>query len=68
MPFEGENEMTEIIAEQEIRTDIPHPRNSLYTRCIKRVLDIVLSGMAILVLSPVLLILMLLELKGGAKA
>ena len=62
MPFEGENEMTEIIAEQEIRTDIPHPRNSLYTRCIKRVLDIVLSGMAILVLSPVLLILMLLEL------
>ena len=54
--------MAESKAEQEIRTDIPHPRNTIYTRCIKRVLDVLLSGMAILVLSPVLLILMLQEL------
>ena len=54
--------MAENTAQQEIRTDIPHPKDTLYTRCIKRVLDILLSGSAILVLSPVLLILMLLEL------
>ena len=54
--------MAENTAQQEIRTDIPHPKDTLYTRCIKRVLDILLSGIAILVLSPVLLILMLLEL------
>ena len=54
--------MAEMKAQQEIRTDIPHPKNTLYTRCIKRLLDIVLSGTAILVLSPVLLVLMLLEL------
>lgn len=46
----------------EIRTDIPTPKNSFYSKYIKRLLDIVLSGMAILVLSPVLLIICLLEL------
>ena len=50
------------IPKAEIRTDIPHPKNTIYTRCIKRVLDVVLSGTAIVVLSPVLLVLMLLEL------
>ena len=54
--------MAEVKAQQEIRTDIPHPKNTIYTRCIKRVLDVVLSGTAIVVLSPVLLTLMLLEL------
>ena len=54
--------MAEAKVEQEIRTDIPHPKNTIYTRCIKRVLDVVLSGTAIVVLSPVLLTLMLLEL------
>ena len=46
----------------EIRTDIPTPKNSFYTKFVKRFLDILLSGLAILVLSPVLLIIMLLEL------
>ena len=54
--------MAEAKVQQEIRTDIPHPKNTIYTRCIKRVLDVVLSGTAIVVLSPVLLVLMLLEL------
>ena len=46
----------------EIRTDIPTPRQTLYSRYIKRLLDILLSGLAILVLSPVLLVITLLEL------
>ena len=46
----------------EIRTDIPTPKSSIYSKYIKRLLDIVLSGMAILVLSPVLLIICILEL------
>ena len=46
----------------DIRTDIPTPKNSLYSQYIKRLLDIVLSGMAILCLSPVLLIIAVLEL------
>ncbi len=47
---------------QKPRTDIPTPRNSLYSRYIKRFLDIVLSGLAIIVLSPVLLVIAVLEL------
>ncbi len=55
--------MSEKVAENmEIRTDIPTPRNSVYSRYIKRLLDIILSGLAILVLSPVLLIIVILEL------
>lgn len=46
----------------EIRTDIPTPKRSLYSMFIKRFLDIVLSGMAIIVLSPLLLIICLFEL------
>lgn len=46
----------------EIRTDIPTPKNSIYSKYIKRLLDILLSGLAILVLSPVLLIICILEL------
>ncbi len=46
----------------EIRTDIPVPKNTIYSRYIKRMLDIILSGGAILVLSPVLLIICVLEL------
>ena len=46
----------------EIRTDIPTPKKSLYSRYIKRLLDIILSGAAIFVLSPVLLIIVILEL------
>ena len=46
----------------EIRTDIPKPRRTFYTVFFKRFLDILLSGMAILILSPVLLIIALLEL------
>ena len=48
--------------EMKIRTDIPHPRNTIYSNYIKRLLDIVLSGMAILILSPVFLIICVLEL------
>lgn len=54
--------MTDTAQQMEIRTDIPTPKNSLYSRYIKRLLDILLSGMAILVLSPVLLIISILEL------
>lgn len=45
-----------------IRTDIPTPKNSVYSKYIKRLLDIILSGMAIIVLSPTLLIIVILEL------
>ena len=47
---------------KEIRTDIPIPKDSFYTRYGKRFLDIVLSGGAIVVLSPFLLIICILEL------
>lgn len=50
------------VAEMKIRTDIPTPRNSIYTKYIKRLLDVILSGGAILVLSPVLLIIAAMEL------
>ncbi len=46
----------------EIRTDLPTPKKSLYSRYIKRLLDILLSGMAILILSPILLAIIILEL------
>lgn len=46
----------------EIRTDLPTPKDSFYTRYVKRFLDIILSGSAILVLSPLLLVICLLEL------
>ncbi len=45
-----------------IHTEIPHPRKTVYSQYIKRLLDIVLSGLAIVVLSPLLLILCGLEL------
>lgn len=53
---------SERVEQTEIRTDIPVPRNSIYTRVIKRFLDILTSLVAIIVLSPVLLILSILEL------
>ena len=53
---------TEIRDYTVVRTDIPKPKNSLYSRYIKRLLDIILSGMAILVLSPVLIVICILEL------
>lgn len=42
--------------------EIPRVRNTIYTKYIKRLLDIVLSGMAIVVVSPLLLVLTFLEL------
>lgn len=45
-----------------IRTDIPHPRNTIYSKYVKRFLDILLSGIAIIILSPVLLVIAILEL------
>jgi len=45
-----------------IHTEIPVPRKTLYSKYIKRLLDIILRGGAILVLSPVLLVICLLEL------
>ena len=50
------------IDESIIRTDIPKPRKTFYSQYIKRFLDVVLSGLAIVVLSPVLLIIAVLEL------
>lgn len=48
--------------QMEIRTDIPKPKQTIYSKYIKRLLDIILSGGAILVLSPVLLIIVILEM------
>lgn len=48
--------------QQVVRTDIPTPKNSIYSKYIKRLLDILLSGFAIVVLSPVLLVICILEL------
>lgn len=45
-----------------IHTEIPHPRKSFYSKYAKRALDVLLSGFAIIVLSPVLLLLCVLEL------
>lgn len=45
-----------------IHTEIPVPRKTIYSKYIKRLLDIILSGCAILVLSPVLLVICVLEL------
>ncbi len=42
--------------------EIPTPKVSFYTKYVKRFLDIILSGMAIIVLSPVYIIIALLEL------
>lgn len=41
---------------------IPKPRKSFYTKYIKRLLDIIISGIAILLLSPVFLVIIILEL------
>lgn len=55
--------MNNVSVEQNgVRTDIPTPKNTIYSKYIKRLLDIVLSGGAILVLSPVLLVIVILEL------
>lgn len=54
--------MPENVTEMEIRTDIPNPKNSIYSKYIKRFFDIFLSGCAILVLSPVLLVIAVLEI------
>lgn len=48
--------------QMEIRTDIPTPKKSFYAQYGKRFLDILLSSLAILVLSPVLLVICILEL------
>lgn len=45
-----------------IHTEIPHPKKTLYSKYIKRILDIVLSGTAIILLSPLLALLCILEL------
>lgn len=42
--------------------NLPRPKNSVYTRYIKRVLDIFLSLIAIIILSPVYIIIYILEL------
>ena len=48
--------------DQIIHTEIPHPRKTIYSKYIKRLLDVVLSGLAIIVLSPLFLVLCILEL------
>ena len=45
-----------------IHSEIPSPRKTIYSKYIKRLLDIVLSGCAILILSPVLFIICVFEL------
>ena len=58
----GRTDMAAAYYDQVIHTEIPKPRKTLYSRYIKRLLDILLSGLAILVLSPVLLVICVLEL------
>lgn len=48
--------------DQVIHTEIPQPKKTFYSQHVKRWLDVVLSGTAIVVLSPLLLVLCLLEL------
>ena len=48
--------------DQVIHTEIPQPKKTFYSQHVKRWLDVVLSGTAIVVLSPLLLALCLLEL------
>ncbi len=48
--------------DQIIHTDIPHPNDTIYSKYLKRLLDVILSGLAIIILSPLLLILCVLEL------
>lgn len=45
-----------------IHTEIPIPRKTIYSKYIKRLLDIILSGCAILILNPILLAICILEL------
>ncbi len=45
-----------------IHTEIPRPRKTIYSKHIKRMFDVILSGLAIVVLSPLLLLLCVLEL------
>ena len=45
-----------------IHEEIPNPRKTIYSKYVKRFLDIILSGIAIIVLSPLLIILCILEL------
>lgn len=45
-----------------IHTEIPHPKKTIYSQYIKRLLDVVLSGFAIVILSPLFIVLCLLEL------
>ena len=54
--------MSEHDEQIEIRTDLPKPRNTMYSKYIKRLLDILLSGLAIIALSPLLLVISILEL------
>ena len=42
--------------------ELPQIKNTIYTKYIKRLLDIIFSGIAIVILSPVFLVLTLLEL------
>lgn len=42
--------------------DLPKVKKTIYTRVIKRLLDIFLSGIALIILSPILLIISILEL------
>lgn len=48
--------------DQVVYTEIPHPRKTIYSRYIKRVVDVIVSGIAIIVLSPLLFIICVLEL------
>lgn len=45
-----------------IHSEIPHPKKTIYSKYIKRLLDVILSGLAIVGLSPLLLVLCILEL------
>lgn len=42
--------------------EMPKVKSTIYTKYIKRLLDIIISGIAILLLSPVFLVIVILEL------
>lgn len=56
------NKEKRIIEMKKNNKNIPHPRKSLYTVIIKRIIDFFLSGLAILLLCPLFIIIILGEL------
>ena len=51
-----------VVMDSDTVWEIPTVKSTIYTKYIKRLLDIIISGVAILLLSPVFLAIVILEL------